>query len=413
MRRVLLKIISIGLRFGNWLANKLSNEYINHFRKIWYQLRFDSNDALVGNGVIMGGAFTITDFRSITIGENVVLGEKFYAESEGGIVIGDNCLVGRNLSLYTILDDTRSNEKFAPIYIGKNVVIGKDVIILPGTKIYDNTNIKSGRTLQGVYGDSSCNHNLSDQRDIFFVLSTGRSGSASIATFLSQHPELRCLHEPRNHLIRLSTDYEYGYLTFEEVVDELRFIYCKANVYGSGIYGESHQKLSNLILPLHTVMPQAKFIWLYRDIKKVVKSMYDREWYLRDKTFTHKYRGPNKQGWEGYRLHASKCNLDISIDWHGMTRVEKLSWYWYYWNLKIIKDLEELNQIDYFKLNLRDLSVRTTELQEFLQVQNQIPMKKVHANKAKKVHKGNSVLELTIPEEKIMSKYVLDLEKYF
>ena len=41
-------------------------------------------------------------------------------------------------------------------------------------------------------------------RDPFFVVTTGRSGSVSLALTLSQHPYVCALHESQRGLIRLS-----------------------------------------------------------------------------------------------------------------------------------------------------------------------------------------------------------------
>ena len=226
---------------------------------------------------------------------------------------------------------------------------------------------------------------------MFFVLSTGRSGSETIAKLLSQHPKLSCSHESRNQLIRLSTAYENGEISYESTLSELDMLYNWADVYTKGmLVGESHQKLSNLVKPLAELFPKAKFLWLIRDAKKVIASCTKRGWYSPDYVYHHTYRGANSEGWNEHRLQGDICGHLSSEEWNSMQPFEKNCWYWNYWN-SVIKssflDLES-DRTHVLKLEKIDNLAVQKELLEFLKVDS-FALNNVHSNKARNYHNAH------------------------
>lgn len=416
IKRIIKKLLDLNHRF----REKMSNPYFESYQNKLENEFFNSKIRIKGSNLQVDRNLEITDFDGIIIGKNVKIGRKCYIDSVGGLVIGDDSQIGDCCHLYT--RDCSLEQYSNSIYIGRNVIIGNHVTIMPGVKIPDNAIIQSGSTIsKSVNLDGFINKDISGLienhdlgNDMFFIVSTGRSGSKTIAKFLSQHPEINCLHEPRKSLIRLSTQYEYGELNFDEVVEELRYLYTKTSNFSKGIYGESDQKISNLILPLSKVFPKAKFIWLVRDGKKVVKSTTIRGWYNPQKEIIIDDNGiRNVKGWIEYRLQGDKTKSLDGIEWQKMSSFEKNCWYWSYWNNRIKKDFEIINDQNKLVLKLEDLENESTQIQSFLNVSVIKPLKPLLSNKSNPKHLKSNEFKWTKELDKEFNLYCGDIYKYF
>lgn len=86
--------------------------------------------------------------KNIFIGENVFINCCCHFQDHGGIYIDDNTLIGSNVVMATINHGHDPNERTdnrpAPIHIGKGVWIGAHVTLLPGISIGDNAIIAAG-----------------------------------------------------------------------------------------------------------------------------------------------------------------------------------------------------------------------------------------------------------------------------
>ncbi len=86
--------------------------------------------------------------KNITIGKNVFINSGCRFQDQGGITIEDGALIGHNAVLATLNHDfhpqKRSDLHPAPIHIGKNVWLGANVTVLPGTSIGDGAVIAAG-----------------------------------------------------------------------------------------------------------------------------------------------------------------------------------------------------------------------------------------------------------------------------
>jgi maltose O-acetyltransferase len=109
-----------------------------------------------GDDVELMGPVNIFGHGHISIGNNIHIGEGAYIRGEGGLTIGDNTHISRNLLLYTHnhrydgeripYDETRV---LKPVSIGRNVWIGMNVIITPGSNIGDGAIIGMGTVVCG------------------------------------------------------------------------------------------------------------------------------------------------------------------------------------------------------------------------------------------------------------------------
>lgn len=86
--------------------------------------------------------------RNIHVGRNVFINSCCHFQDQGGIYIGDGALIGPNVVLATLNHEQkaeyRQDMRPSPIYIGKNVWLGANAVILPGVRIGDGAIVAAG-----------------------------------------------------------------------------------------------------------------------------------------------------------------------------------------------------------------------------------------------------------------------------
>jgi acetyltransferase-like isoleucine patch superfamily enzyme len=372
-----------------------------------------------GTNTRFEGHFYISEPRTVCLGNNVQVGPGAVWVTGGGLTVGDNTRFGRNVTIHTTRPDpsgtalpTDHRPHLVPVAVGRNVVIGDNVSIAPGVTIGDGAiiglssvitrdvpplavveygspgpvgcrdtvhyealdrarqyadahgNLLSAEVVRqfGRHGDE-----MGDQ--MFFIVTTGRSGSQSIADALAQHPQITCLHESCAQLIRLATEYMHGVKTEAEARAELAAIYCTSRVFPGGVYGESDQKLAFLIPLLADLMPGSKFIWLIRDGRDVVASTYVREWYSPDRVAQGFPTGlGTRRVWDYYQLSGALCGAFSASAWEKMSVFERNCWGWTYINERIEGQMAALPPERWTMVRLHELSSRTADLFTFLGV---------------------------------------------
>jgi hypothetical protein len=206
---------------------------------------------------------------------------------------------------------------------------------------------------------------------MFFIVTTGRSGSTTLARVLSQHPLCYCSHEQHRVLVKLAT--ERCYSQIDDV--ELRFYLALMFPHRVGLklYGESNQKLSYLIPLLAELGRIVKFIWLIRDGRDVVASIFSRGWYGEEKVTSENFP------WVKYRIQGDLCG-DLSTEtWSAMTPFEKCCWYWSYTNRTIARDLENVDKATWTMVKLEELFGSLDNILAFLDLPF-YPLKVIRAN---------------------------------
>jgi acetyltransferase-like isoleucine patch superfamily enzyme len=416
LKRILFKLMEILIK-----DRSFQNHYI-WLEKQYYTEAIRKKLKYCGTGVKINGRITVTDPEFCVLGNNVHIGGNCYFSTIGGLTIGDNTHISRNVSIYTnnhnyqgdVLPYDNTNI-YKSVFIGKNVWIGMNVNIVPGVSIGDGAIIGMGTTVtvnipalaivgspplrvikqrdpkhyefleaDGRYGGingaplskvvkESFKQNLfvkDNEHKLFFVVSTGRSGSTTISNVLSQHPDIRCAHEPNKQLIRISTEYLYKIKSKEQVKEDLKRIYSAASVSSGIFYGESDQKLVPLIPILAELFPHAKFVWLIRNGVDVVSSTYSRGWFADNELMKARESNHNEAKlWQLYRVNAGAAG-DMSEDsWNKMTSFEKNCWYWRYYNNLIKREFGQLGKERQFFIRLEDFNNETlADMLKFLGV---------------------------------------------
>jgi len=109
-----------------------------------------------------------------------------------------------------------------------------------------------------------------------FVVSSGRSGTATMEKLLNMVPNVEMRHEYLVHIMQaLAFKYNCGIVDFDAARATIREVYSSAIFYSEAkIWGDCSNKASWLIHPIVRTFPKAKFVHLIRDGRKVASSYY-------------------------------------------------------------------------------------------------------------------------------------------
>lgn len=117
---------------------------------------------------------------------------------------------------------------------------------------------------------------LSTETVPVFIVSSGRSGTAMLHKALSAAEGVEMHHEYMVHIVQpLAVKRYLGWISSAEALSVLRDVHGAAVHYSKcRIWGDSSNKLSWLIGELAQAMPDAKFVHLVRDGRKVASSYF-------------------------------------------------------------------------------------------------------------------------------------------
>lgn len=195
---------------------------------------------------------------------------------------------------------------------------------------------------------------------MFFVLSTGRAGSRTMASVLSQSPSCECLHEPEPRLIAETVQFRYGAISLERMTKL---------VSGRGttqipdrVYGEANNRLSLVVPALRAAYPEARFVWLVRDGRDFVASADQRGWYHPPED------GKQRNEWEATRLRGDLAGAVSSERWEAWSPFERICWSWTYVN-GLIRDELLASGAEPYLLRLEELASAVDDLADFLGIE--------------------------------------------
>lgn len=160
----MLKKIIIKIKYGQRLIGSKFEIRKNASIKI-------SQRGLVelGKCLINENAFVCaSNLGKITIKDNVTINRNTIIVAKKNIYIGDGSSIGPNVCIYDHDHKYDANgfkkDEFtaADIYIGKNVWIGANVMILKGSNIEDNCVIGAGTIIKGLVRANSIVYNARD-----------------------------------------------------------------------------------------------------------------------------------------------------------------------------------------------------------------------------------------------------------
>lgn len=112
----------------------------------------------------------------------------------------------------------------------------------------------------------------------FFIVSSGRSGTQMITKFFEQFENVDMHHQYMINIFQpIATQYHMGLISKKDVCDKLLDTYKSSIFYSEKeFWGDSAHNISWIIDCLNEVFPNAKFVHLVRDGRKVVSSWYNK-----------------------------------------------------------------------------------------------------------------------------------------
>lgn len=165
-------------------------------------------------------------------------------------------------------------------------------------------------------------------KDVYFIVSTGRTGTKFFETFLRNASDnVYCVHEPQPDLFDISIKKVRYHVPPRNIVDQIikarrkelkRFIDS-----GKKVYVESNPFVVFLLPEIMATFPNVKFVFIYREIDSYVKSAMNKS-PLSDgrNNFYGKTDGRK-------RICAKDFPEDYRFsDWEQMSRAQKITWYW-------------------------------------------------------------------------------------
>lgn len=203
---------------------------------------------------------------------------------------------------------------------------------------------------------------LNREMPCFFTLSTGRTGTKTLAELLNRSPDATVYHEPHPYLSALAKlAYDSRYAQMEGLVETFlasRELLLR-NAWASGlVYGETGPYVTFLAPVIAQALPNSKFIHLVRDPAAVVRSGLNRRWY------------------QGHRYDARRITPrredPAAANWTQWSPLEKIIWLWAETNRFVAAFLKTIEPHRYMRLKAEDLFSGSAEVLrkifEFLEI---------------------------------------------
>jgi len=207
---------------------------------------------------------------------------------------------------------------------------------------------------------------VSAETSAFFIVSSGRSGTAMLHKALSTVADVEMHHEYAVNIVQpLAVRRYMGWATRDEALETLQATYGAAVAYSRArLWGDSSNKASWLIPELATLFPDAKFIHLVRDGRKVASSYFHK---LKDECYDDRstmalaaYAAdplgqiappPEKKYW----WPLARPDDPRSTAFSGFSQFERIAWHWAEINRVILESLGALPRERRHFVRLEDL----------------------------------------------------------
>lgn len=212
-----------------------------------------------------------------------------------------------------------------------------------------------------------------------FILGSGRCGTYQIIKLIEKNKKIEAHHEYLfETILKPAVLYRMGHLNKRQVKKILASSYAPAIHYSSAKYWiDSSNALPYLIQPLYELFPNAHFIHLLRDGRKVVSSFYNKfssvmyedhcvnilmQWLKKPSS---KIEPPNeKKYWRPIPVKGDR----FACEFKKFNQFERLCYYWRDINLKIDSTLSKIPKKQKYQFHLENIVADKTELARLLDV---------------------------------------------
>ena len=209
----------------------------------------------------------------------------------------------------------------------------------------------------------------------FFIVSSGRSGTAMLHKALGAVPGVEMHHE---YMVQITQPLAVRrYLGLVDAEDAARVI---ADTYGAALHysgathwGDSSNKLSWLVPDLAAAFPRARFVHLVRDGRKVASSYFHKlgnECYddhstailqaHYDDAKTHPAPPPEKKYW----WPQPNANDEWASEFPRFNQFQRIAWHWAEVNRVILRDLESVSRARRLFVRLEELRAQPSAVAE-------------------------------------------------
>ncbi|HEV2563164.1 MAG TPA: sulfotransferase [Rhizomicrobium sp.] len=222
---------------------------------------------------------------------------------------------------------------------------------------------------------------MSAQTEAFFVVSSGRSGTAMLHKALSGTGDIEMHHEYMVHIVqKLGVSRYMELASAEETTRALRQTHAAAVHYARAAHwGDSSNKLSWMIPELAALLPQAKFVHLVRDGRKVAGSYFrklahecydDRSTAILQVFFDDPAANPAPPPEKKYWWPLPKKSDPSAQEFRHFNQFERIAWHWAEINRVIANSLAALPQSRKHFVRLEDLQNSAQEVRTLLEFLN-------------------------------------------
>ncbi len=210
-----------------------------------------------------------------------------------------------------------------------------------------------------------------------FIVSSGRSGTAMMERLFSALPHVEMHHEYMVcHVQPAAVKYYLGLIGFGEALHVLRATHASAIHYSQApVWGDSSNKLSWLVPVLERLFPQARFVHLVRDGRKVASSYFHKlggECYddasnsVMQRYYDSHGRLPPPPPEKKYWWPVPPRGHPQSMDYVNYNQFERIAFHWAQVNRTIIHHLEAVKPERRHTVRLEDLVSRAEARQGLL-----------------------------------------------
>ena len=222
---------------------------------------------------------------------------------------------------------------------------------------------------------------MSEKTQAFFVVSSGRSGTAMLHKALSAAGDIEMHHEYMVHIVqKLGVRRYLGLADAAEATQVLRETHAAAVHYSeAGHWGDSSNKLSWLIPELAALLPQARFVHLVRDGRKVAGSYFrklseecydDRSTAILQAHVDHPARHPAPPPEKKYWWPPPRKGDPSAAEFRGFDQFSRIAWHWAEINRVILDSLAALPPMRTHFVRLEELQSEAQAVRTLFQFLN-------------------------------------------
>jgi hypothetical protein len=208
-----------------------------------------------------------------------------------------------------------------------------------------------------------------------FIVGSGRSGTQMMDKMLSLTGEVDSNHEYMcNYVQPLAVKYYLNLLSRDEVLEQVKSIFSSAINYSDKlIWIDSSNKTSWIIDILAELFPEARFVHIVRDGRKVVSSFYHK---LHDECYEDRSVSilqswvnspldnieppPEKKYW----WNLPKKDSEFSNEFQNFNQFERICFHWGEVTRTIISMFEKIDNSSHITFRLEDLIVQPAQLRK-------------------------------------------------